>query len=242
MLNADKPEASELPTTARLLKSTGIAAAVAAALLVVAVLPAEYGVDPTGAGSLLGLTEMGRIKMSLAEEAKASAAADVATAKAPPATQGDTGIEGSSQLKETAPSATAPSVALETPARPQAAPAAPSGPSASANPQAAGAVEESMITLAPDEGFEIKLVMKKGDKAKFEWFTNGAGVNYDTHGDGPGIDYHGYAKGTNVDRLSGELVAAFDGHHGWFWRNRTDKDVQITLRTSGEYSELLMLE
>ena len=36
----------------------------------------------------------------------------------------------------------------------------------------------------------------------------------------------------------GELVAAFDGSHGWFWRNRTDQDVKITLRTSGEYTEV----
>ena len=69
MFNAQKPDPSELPSTGRLLKSTGIAAAVAGALLVFVVLPAEYGVDPTGAGSLLGLTEMGRIKMQLAEEA-----------------------------------------------------------------------------------------------------------------------------------------------------------------------------
>jgi hypothetical protein len=69
MFNAQKPDPSELPSTGRLLKSTGIAAAVAGAMLVFVVLPAEYGVDPTGAGSLLGLTEMGRIKMQLAEEA-----------------------------------------------------------------------------------------------------------------------------------------------------------------------------
>ncbi|MCQ4051749.1 transmembrane anchor protein, partial [Klebsiella pneumoniae] len=31
------------------------------------------------------------------------------------------------------------------------------------------------------------------------------------------------------------LVAAFDGKHGWFWRNRTDETVKLTLRTDGEY-------
>ena len=45
-----------LPTTGRLLKSTLVAAAIAGALLVTAVLPAEYGIDPTGIGRALGLT------------------------------------------------------------------------------------------------------------------------------------------------------------------------------------------
>ncbi|WP_108661456.1 hypothetical protein [Acuticoccus kandeliae] len=35
------------------------------------VLPAEYGVDPTGVGDLLGLTEMGEVKVALAAEAEA---------------------------------------------------------------------------------------------------------------------------------------------------------------------------
>ena len=47
-----------LPSLATLGKATAIAAVVAAALLVVIVLPAEYGIDITGAGSRLGLTAM----------------------------------------------------------------------------------------------------------------------------------------------------------------------------------------
>jgi hypothetical protein len=217
MFIAQKPDSSELPSSARLLKSTGIAAAVAGALLVFAVLPAEYGVDPTGAGSLLGLTEMGRIKMKLAEEAALDQAKSAApTVEAPIST----------------PSGQGPSPVVPPPA-------APSAPAASV-PQSAVATasDESVFTLAPDGGFEIKLVMVKGATAKFEWFTDGAGVNYDTHADGVGISYHGYGKGTNTPRQEGELVAAFDGSHGWFWRNRTDRDVKITLRTSGEYTDV----
>src|SRR3546814_17950651 len=40
------------------------------------VLPSEYGIDPTGIGRVIGLTEMGAIKMQLAEEAAADAALD----------------------------------------------------------------------------------------------------------------------------------------------------------------------
>ncbi len=49
----------ELPSTRRLLRATGLAVAVAAALLVTVVLPAEYGIDPTGVGNALGLDVLG---------------------------------------------------------------------------------------------------------------------------------------------------------------------------------------
>lgn len=225
MFNAQKPDPAELPSTGRLLKSTGIAVAVAGALLVFVVLPAEYGVDPTGAGSLFGLTEMGRIKMQLAEEAALDQAGVAAT---------------SPEAYAPSPEPTSSEQASPSPAIPSAAATTTPSTSSASAPQsaAAAASDESVFTLAPDEGFEIKLVMVKGAKAKFEWFTDGPGVNYDTHADGAGISYHGYGKGTNTPRQEGELVAAFDGSHGWFWRNRTDRDVKITLRTSGEYTDV----
>lgn len=69
MYNAQKPTADELPSTARLVKSTIMAAIAALAILITIVLPAEYGVDPTRIGNVLGLTEMGEIKAQLAREA-----------------------------------------------------------------------------------------------------------------------------------------------------------------------------
>lgn len=71
MYNSDTPTRAELPTSAQLLKSTIIAIVAAIAILVAIVLPSEYGIDPTGAGRVLGLTEMGEIKTQLAEEAEA---------------------------------------------------------------------------------------------------------------------------------------------------------------------------
>jgi len=70
MYNTDLPTRTELPGSKQLLRSTIIAIIIAAALLVTVVLPAEYGIDPTGVGRLLGLTQMGNIKMQLADEAE----------------------------------------------------------------------------------------------------------------------------------------------------------------------------
>ena len=68
MFNAQLPTEKDLPTSAQLLKSTIIAIMVAIILLVMVILPAEYGTDPTGVGKLLGLKEMGEIKMNLLDE------------------------------------------------------------------------------------------------------------------------------------------------------------------------------
>lgn len=48
----------ELASRRQLVKAGGISALAAAVLLLVAILPAEYGVDPTGIGRALGLTQM----------------------------------------------------------------------------------------------------------------------------------------------------------------------------------------
>ncbi|GAB5373852.1 MAG: hypothetical protein AcusKO_03140 [Acuticoccus sp.] len=70
MFNAKRPSLEELPSSAQLLRSTILAAVAAAAILVTVVLPAEYGIDPTGVGGVLGLADMGEIKQELAEEAE----------------------------------------------------------------------------------------------------------------------------------------------------------------------------
>ena len=69
MYNTDIPDRSDLPTPRQLHRSSFLAICVGAALYVFTYLPAEYGVDPTGIGRLLGLTEMGEIKMQLLKEA-----------------------------------------------------------------------------------------------------------------------------------------------------------------------------
>lgn len=207
MHNANVPPASELPSTRALLKSTAIAAAVALVLLVAVVFPAEYGVDPTGIGRVLGLTQMGETKMALAKEA---AAADSAEAAEP-----------------------SPADAAAPVAAPIA--AAPTTPAAG---DSAVRTHVTSVTLAPDQGREIKLAMREGARVRYTWTVEGGVVNSDTHADRPGVDYHGYAKGREQSADSGVLVAAFDGMHGWFWRNRGRAPVTVTLRTSGDYQDL----
>jgi hypothetical protein len=98
--------------------------------------------------------------------------------------------------------------------------------------------DSMVITLQPTEGIEVKMSMHRGETAFYAWTTNGGEVYFNMHGEPPDPpkDYaaHRYGKGTSAGE-SGELVAAFDGVHGWFWRNRTDVPVTITLKTGGAY-------
>jgi len=209
MYNANFPHKSELPSTAKLIKSTVLAAAAAGVILVTVVMPAEYGIDPIGVGRLLGLKKMGEIKMSLAREAAAEVAVPAAAESRPAA-----------QEMRLAP--------VSAPEKTKA---------------AAVRTDEMGVTLAPSQGAEIKLALAKGKKAKYTWTSSGGRANYDIHGDSKKlkIKYHGYSKGSEKT-ASGVLTAAFDGHHGWFWRNRTNAALTVTLNVSGEYTGIKKID
>ncbi|MGL1835156.1 transmembrane anchor protein [Rhodocyclaceae bacterium SMB388] len=244
MYNTDLPNRAELPSTARLLRSTALAAIVAGGLLITTILPAEYGIDPTGIGRALGLTPMGEIKMSLATEALAEAD----TAVVAPAPQLATPMP-MSPGEDTRSAVSEPAQAADVAEAAEAVEAANSTTVTAAVPTVetapAGSVAQRRdtmsVTLKPGEAAEIKLTMEKDKRVRFEWTTAGGAVNYDTHGDPPNAPrsfYHGYGKGRNQLGDVGELQAAFDGYHGWFWRNRSNGDVTVTLNAEGEYSEI----
>ncbi len=65
MHNAPKPNLEDLPSKAQLRRSSIIAGIGAVFIGVAVYMPAELGQDPTGIGTILGLTEMGEIKQEL---------------------------------------------------------------------------------------------------------------------------------------------------------------------------------
>lgn len=214
MYNSDMPTRAELPSSGQLLRSTAIAAAAAVALLVTVVLPAEYAVDPTGIGRLLGLTTMGEVKAQLAQEAEADRRNDAARPdRQPPAAGPD---QRSSLLHRLL------AVVAITPA----------------HAQSASAAQETSVTLAPGEGSEIKMAMKAGAKVNYTWASSGGGVNYDMHGTAAGGKESSYKRDRGASGDAGILTAGYDGYHGWFWRNRGQAPVTVTLKVDGDYSDL----
>ena len=210
MYNTELPNRAELPTSWQLIRSTVIAVVTAGVLLTAAVLPAEYGIDPTGIGNALGLKKMGEIKTTLAREAAGEAQ------RSPP------------------PADAAPSAANTT-SKTQAA------ASPSPTPEPTGKTDEVTVSLKPGQAAEVKLDMRKGAKVTYEWTVSGGAVNVDAHGDPvnpPAGFYHGYGKGRQMSRDAGVMQAAFDGKHGWYWRNRSSSAVTLTLSTQGQYTAI----
>jgi hypothetical protein len=217
MYNTDLPTRAELPTSKQLLRSTGIAVAVAAGLLVTVVLPSEYGIDPTGIGRVLRLTEMGEIKTQLAAEAEADAqATNPAPAVAPSGTDRRSSL-GAMLTGFATRLLISPAVAQT---------AAP-----------ASRTDTTTVTLRPNQGMEVKLTMQNGARASYSWSATGA-VNYDLHGEPAGGVATSYKSARSVTSDRGDLVASFTGKHGWFWRNRSGADVTVTLQTTGAYTAI----
>jgi hypothetical protein len=216
MFNSNAPTPDDLPTSAQLVRSTIVAVAAAAALLVTVVLPSEFGIDPTGAGSVLGLTEMGEIKTQLAEEAEAdrrqTEGGETKATPVLPASQQDSFVIDRIFREFFVGTAMAQEMRKD----------------------------EMSVTLKPGEATEIKLAMAAGAKVTYSWTANGGAVNFDMHGDSGGQSTS-YEKGRGAPEANGVLEAAFEGNHGWFWRNRTDADVTVTLKTNGAYSDIKRL-
>jgi len=204
MFNAEKPSLEDLPSSAHLLRSTIIAGVSAVAILVTVVLPAEYGVDPTRIGGVLGLTEMGEIKSQLAEEAEIDRQMEAAN------------DDQSSLLNDIF------GLFVGT-----------------AHAQEQEVWQDVLtFTLAPGASAEIKMKMTEGAIADYAWVAEGGRINFDlhAHGGGQSIDYD---RGRGATSGEGSIEAAFDGDHGWFWRNRDSADVTVTLQLRGAYGEVV---
>lgn len=207
MKNKNIPSNTELPSMGKLIKSTILAICIATIILITVVLPAEYGLDPTGVGHLIGLVKMGEIKVSLAQEAAMESIKD-----------------GNALIKEKQ------KAEVE------------SEKIVSAK-NADTKNDKFTVTLKPNEGKEIKLTMDKGATVNYLWYTDGGKANFDAHADSKKlqIKYHNYEKG-KLEKSEGIMEAAFDGNHGWFWRNRTSENMTVTLEVNGQYSDIQQIK
>ncbi|WP_340265073.1 hypothetical protein [Sphingobium mellinum] len=184
---------SPLPST--LAKATAGAFAAAAAILTLFVLPAEYGIDPTGVGTALGLTGMVAGKTGQAAPAS-SPALDAAM--------------------------------LATPSRATIAKTTPWRQDALA------------ITLPPHSGQEVKAHMEKGDSFVFRWRSTGP-IKAEMHGEelnAADDAFTDYWKELATSGGQGDFTAPFAGIHGWYFRNKGDTPVTVSVKTVGFYKDL----
>ncbi len=103
------------------------------------------------------------------------------------------------------------------------------------------------IKLPPDEGSELeyKVRMQPGDTLTYSWDVTGDEAHpewfyFDFHGESkpaapdakPTVMEYKQATGLNS---KGALVAPFEGIHGWYFQNQSDKLQTVHLKLSGFY-------
>ena len=204
MHNAPKPNIEDLPSKAQLRRSAIIAGFGTVAIGVMVYMPAELGRDPTGVGSLLGLTEMGEIKQQLRAEAEADALLH--------------GTDESSSLMNDI-------LGLFV-----------------STAHAEEAWQDTItFTLVPGDYTEIKATMEEGATLFYSWVADGGRINFDLHAHA-GDQNVTYEKGRGQISGEGSFETPFAGDHGWFWRNRDDGAVTVTLQLRGDYSAIVRNE
>jgi hypothetical protein len=95
--------------------------------------------------------------------------------------------------------------------------------------------DEVDLTLNPGEEYEYKVRMKDGGALLYTWKSS-APYEFDFHGESdkdPG-NAVSYTTG-NAGESHGSLIAPFQGIHGWYWKNHSDKPNDIHLKMAGQY-------
>ena len=169
-----------IQSPATLLKASIISAVLASVILISIILPAEYGIDPTGVGEAIGLMPLVTIN-----------------------------TDNSSELVEM--------------------------------PQDSDWQEDSATIVVPaGKGLEYKFYLVKGDAMRYDWSSTDGELYFDFHGEPEG-DTTGYFESYTVstaDKVRGTFNASFDGTHGWYWKNKSQAPITVTLRTQGQYKVL----
>lgn len=166
-----------------IIKASIIALVVALIVFVTIILPAEYNIDPTGSGKLMGLTVL---------------AGEAQTDPVKPAMK-----ETSSGYQE----------------------------------------NTTTVIVPPNKGVEYKFKIRQYGNITYEWKTNGERLYFDFHGEPKGdtTDYfESYAIAT-APEMKGSMTVPFDGVHGWYWKNESDQEITVTLKTQGDYEVVGLL-
>ena len=196
----------------KIFQSLVIALILGVILLIGAVMPAEYGIDPTGAGKLFGFS-----KLYVPEE-----------------TTNSTGLESIVQtslpLIKMEKAGSGPDVQ-----RPEEA------DNPAPEKKLIQRDDSVQVTVPAGKGIEYKINMLKHGQMKYEWTTDNGLVYFDFHGEvkqakeAKAVYFESYTI-ANANNMVGTFLAPYEGRHGWFFRNTSSSDIIVTLRLKGQYT------
>ncbi|PYF74626.1 hypothetical protein [Pedobacter nutrimenti] len=195
----------------KIIKAVLIALVAAAILLVTAILPAEYGIDPLGTGKAFGFGKLYVPNNGMGEESQMMVKKNNPVIKLEKAGSG--------------PDVKRPTEA-DLPAPMQ---------------QYAHREDSIEVIVPAGKGIEYKIHMLKHGQMKYEWVTNSGDLYFDFHGEPKELkpskntyfDSYTIAYSNN---MVGTFLSPFEGKHGWYFRNSGDKEIKVTLRMKGEYA------
>ena len=200
----------QAPSGHRIAVSVALAIVVAAIVLVVAVLPAEYGIDPTGIGRALGLTEL---------NAPASRTIEVRDV-----------LGGNERVREVEVPAFNEPVPLPNPAVHQ------TEERPIQTRTLTLTLEEGQQTEIKTVLRANKVIVYHWETDGGLVYTDLHGHD-PAAGQEFFVRYREDQEGAT--QATGSLVAPFDGEHGWYWLNIHDGPVKITLTVTGFFDDIV---
>ena len=165
-----------------LLKSVLLSMVIAVSILITVILPAEFGIDHTGIGSMLGLDALNNPNEITAIISRSG--------------------EGDLEFRQ----------------------------------------DEVEVLIPAKSGLEYKFFLEMYSNINYEW-SSPSPLYFDMHGEPEG-DTTGYFESygaSTADVMKGSITVPFAGSHGWYWRNDTDLDITISLKTLGNYNVIGVL-
>ncbi len=197
----------------QLIKSIFIALLIGLTVLITAVLPAEYNIDPLGTGKLFGFSRLYVDDTEKIETIDTESVSQLNFKKLKLEKLGS------------APNVPKPIEANNPP------------PSEQFTEQN----DTINVTVPAGKGIEYKFKALKYGSIKYEWSTaNDAIVYIDFHGEvkqekpPKNVFYESYTLAYS-NNMAGTFTAPFEGKHGWYFRNNNKEDITITIRLKGQY-------
>ncbi|TKG87294.1 hypothetical protein EYV94_28405 [Puteibacter caeruleilacunae] len=199
----------------QIIKLFTIAMAIGTFLVLAAVMPAEYGIDPLGTGKVLGLDKLYESQESSAPDKKVEESTSKAVKQNPLLLT--THLESAYLKKQKMPK----EVLAPEPDK-----------------QYQNKEDELTITIPANKGLEYKIKVKKHGQLKYEWNSGDITMLHDFHGDPLTAEKTGWYQSYTIaysNNMVGNFLAPFTGKHGWYFKNHTSQDVKVKIRLKGQY-------
>lgn len=192
----------------KLAQSVAIALVIGIVLLLVAILPAEYGIDPTGVGKALGFSKL-HVSSTTDELPQASTTHPVLKlekAGSEPSVPRPTEADAPAPTKQY--DVREDSIEITIPA---------------------GEGLEYKVYLLKYGQMKYEWVTDKG----VLFFDFHGEVN--TKQAAKDVYYESYTVAYS-NNMIGTFLAPYEGKHGWYFKNNSDSDIKVALRLKGQYS------